>query len=228
MLAALALLVVAEAPFDPARVDAMARMAERLRSHVVYLEVDLPAERGQPLAESSRDGFGAVWSARRVVCLSFVVADAARVRIRGPSGSTTGRVILADVERRVALVEADVPLSTLGLRVPELAPDTSRQLDAPVFALVGTAADAHVVIGHVVDDGRQPELEGHPRVSLDLRLGMPLFDDRARLVGYSRRVSWDKDTAMIVTAAQVEAARSATTAAARPKPPKDERPWWVR
>lgn len=228
MIGVLALTLVAQAPFDPARVDAMARMAERLRSHVVYLEVDLAAERHQPLAEASRDGFGAVWSERRVVCLSFVVADAARVRVRGPAGAAEGRVILSDVERRVALIETDVPLAKLGLRVPERAPDTSRQLDAPVFALVGTADDAHVVTGYVIDDGRQPELEGHPRVSLELKLGMPLFDDRARLVGYARRVSWDKDPAMIVTPVQVEAARSATTAAARPKPRTDERPWWVR
>jgi hypothetical protein len=228
MLGLLALAVLAEAPFDPARVDAMARMADRLRTHVVYLEVELPAERGQPLSEGTRDGFGAVWSERRVVCLSFVVADARAVRVRGPRGVTSARVILTDVERRVALLEVDVPLSTLGLGVPERAPETSRQLDAPVFALVGTAADAHVVTGHIIDDGRQPELEGHPRVSLELTLGMPLFDDRARLVGYARRVSWDKDTAMIVTPVQVEAARSATTAAARPKPPQDARPWWVR
>lgn len=218
----------APSPFDPARVDAMSKLADRLRTLVPYLEITLPRDRTQPLSEEVRDGFGVAWGPRRILCLSFLVAGAERIVVRGPRGSVEARVVLTDVERRVAILETDAPVTQAGLEPVALAPASARTIDTPVFALVGTAIEAHVLIGHVLDDGVMAELEGHPRVSLALRQGMPVFDDRARFVGYSRAVAWDRDTAMIVTPEHVQAAVTATTAARLPKPRPKEEPWWVR
>ncbi len=218
----------APSPFDPSRIDAMSRMAERLRTHVPYLEVTLRKEPGQPLAEETVDGFGIAWGPRRIVCLAHLVEGAAEIRVRGPRGTTTARAILRDLERRVAILETAEPLASIGLQVPPLAPASSHALDAQVFALVGTSLESHVLIGHVLDVGDQEELEGHPRVSLGLTRGMPVFDERARLVGYARAVAWDRDTAMIVTPEHIRAASTATTAARAPKKPTREEPWWVR
>lgn len=227
-LALLTATLIAQAPFDPARIDAMQRMADRLRTHVAYLDIELPAEPGQPLAETSRDGFGVAWGPNRVLCLSFLVDGAANVTVRGPRGTVAARVILADVERRVAILETASPLVGIGLVSAPAAPQTSRAIDAPVFALVGTTVESHVLIGHVLDEGTLAELQGHPRISLKLLRGMPVFDDRARFVGYSRAVAWDRDTAMIITPEHVRAAATATTARALPPKAPREEPWWVR
>lgn len=218
----------APVPFDPSRIDAMSRMADRLRTHVPYLEITMRPEPGQPLADETIDGFGVAWGPRRIVCLSFLAEGAAEIRVRGPRGTTRARAILRDVERRVAVLETAEPLASIGLVVPPLAPPTSRALDAEVFALVGTTLEAHVLVGHVLDVGDEAELEGHPRVSLKLMRGMPVFDDRARFVGYARAVAWDRDTAMIVTPEHIQAASTATTAARAPKKAAREEPWWVR
>ena len=79
-----------------------------------------------------------------------------------------------------------------------------------VFALVSTDEHAGVVHGVVTHTGAMAEYEGHPRVDLKLAGGMPVFDERARLIGYSRVVAWDVDRFMLVPYEKIVSARTST------------------
>ena len=56
---------------------------------------------------------------------------------------------------------------------------------------------------------------------------MPVFDARARFIGYSRTVAWDRDLQMLVPPDKISAARTATRSEGDPKPVKPS-PWWGR
>ena len=83
-----------------------------------------------------------------------------------------------------------------------------------------------MLVGTVTDDGSAPELEGHVRTTLRLSAGMPVFDESARLLGYARTAVWDHEKTLLVTPAQVEAARTATRAVAKSPAPQAP-PWWT-
>jgi len=215
-------------PYDPAQIGRMNELAVALRSHVAALDVGIAKEKDQPLLEEAREGYAVVWGPTTLACLSFLVEDATTIDVVGPRGKLAAKVTLYDVERRVALLETQKPLATIGLVPAEKAPAASRGRDEILFALVGTNVEDNVISGVIVDDGSAAELEKHPRISLQLALGMPVFDPLVRFVGYARAVSWDKDRGMIVTADHVLAAKTATTAALPARPAASPRPWWAR
>lgn len=226
MSALLALLLAADPrPYDPSSVASMDALAIRLRRHVAEVEVVLPAE--PPLSAEERSGYAAILGPSTLACLGPLVNGAARVEVRGPGGALHATVRLVDLERRVAILESEAPLARVGLEVPEAAPLSSLALDAPIFAMVATSKEAHVMNGVILDAGEAPELEGHPRISLRLEQGMPVFDDRARLLGYARTGALDKDRALIVTLAHVREARTAS-ASATPRASASSRPWWAK
>lgn len=198
-------------------------LAAELFTRVAYLEVSVERDPDQPAMPARRDGFGAVIAPRRVAALSFVVEKAARVRVNGPKGHLDGAVILEDVERRVAIVETKEPLSKIGLFPSETVPAAGFERNATVFALVSTTGQAGVVNGVVTAPVADPGLDGHLKISMKLAYGMPVFDTRARLVGYARAVAWDAFKDLLVTTEMIEAARTATAAATRratdPEPP---------
>ncbi|MCK6548071.1 S1C family serine protease [Myxococcota bacterium] len=217
--------------FDSTQLEHLEAMVPVLRARVAELHAELVPDPNSPLEEPIREGYGVVLAPRLVATLSFSVTGAKRVLIHGPSGRPiVGKVVLDDVERRVAIVEAERPLSEAGLVVAELAPRADRKVDGEVFALVSTGLEATVLQGTFLTLGDEPEHEGHPRVDLKLTLGMPVFDARARFVGYSRAVAWDKDPLMLVTPEMIASARTATGAADRAKahPPAPKKPWWAR
>jgi hypothetical protein len=212
--------------FDPLSLEDLHRMSAVLRRHVAHVKVRVSSEKGQPLQDDTRDGFGIVLAPHRLAVLSFVIQGAKEAKITGPKGSLRARVLFEDVERRVAFLEPESPFDTIGLFPAVIGPRLER--DDAVFAIVSTEGDPGVLSGVVTDDARMPEYEGHARVSLELRFGMPVFDDRARFVGYSRTVAWDGDRQMIVTPEVITAARTATTTAALPQAPSQTRPWWAK
>lgn len=224
--------VIATAPppqqrFDPLKLEDLEALGPLLRARVAHVEVKITPEKGQPNLIDARDGFGVPLDDRLVVVMSLIIQGEKHARISGPKGSARAKVLLEDPERRVAILEAERPLASLGLFAPPLAPVESRKAEAPVFALMSTEPEGGVVSGEVLADGTEQELEGHPRISLKLRFGMPVFDDRARLVGYSRAVAWDTDQFLIVPPEMITAARTATASAAKaPHPQEQTRPWW--
>lgn len=199
-----------------------------LRRHVAYVIAEVTPPPDQPLAETERTGFGVAIGPDEVATLAFNVEKARRVTIRGPSGSPLpGKVVLYDVKRRVAVVKTDAPLARAGLVAPRRMPPAERALDTEVFALVSTRAGSGVVQGVITEVGDDEAFEGHPRISLTLQAGMPVFDNRARLMGYSRVVAWDTDRHMIVPVEMIAAAKTATATPAKGEA-RGERPWWAR
>jgi hypothetical protein len=218
------------APYDPMSSADQEALARRLLLHVPLLQVHLK-ETGAVEAENPRTGYGVVLAEGVVVALSFLLQDAASVTLVGPKGRGPARVALVDTPRRVAVLVPEVPLAQLGLYpVAGEVPATERALDMPVFALTATLDLSGVLQGVLTELGEQLELEGHPRSDLVLERGMPVFDARARLVGYARAVAWDRDRSMLVPPEKIKAARTAT--AAPPRPPPTQRtarpPWWAR
>lgn len=217
--------------FDAFQLEDQEKLARVLREHVAELEVEVPRRPDAPLEDDRRDGYGVVLEPRRLAVLSFIVEDALRVSVRGPTGrALEGKVVLFDQERRVAIVETARPVSEVGLVPAAISPIEGRQVDLVVFALTNTGPEATVVQGVITHVGDEPEYEGHHRVDLELNLGMPVFDDRARFVGYARQVAWDRDKRMLITPEQIRAARTATGAKDRAgaRGSQATRPWWGR
>lgn len=232
MNAALIALLFAAAPepqrFDPLDVASMEAMAKTLAPYVAQVIAENPPEKGQPRSFDQRDGFGVPIDDKRVAVLSFVVHGVKRARIIGPKGRAEAIVVLEDPARRVAILEAEKPLQQLGLKAPPIAPKESRKAEANVFALQSTEPEATVLAGEMLEDGATPELEGHPRSTLKLARGMPVFDDRARLIGYARAAAWDADPTLLVPPEMITAARTSTGAAAAPANRERTRPWWAK
>lgn len=217
----------------PRRYDVMSltdveALGSVLARRVAVIEPELHAAKG-PLAPDRQDGFGAVIGPHRLVTLSFVVAGTMRARVRGPKGALDAVVVSIDAEHRVAILETTQPLAQIGLEPAPLAPKKTIKEDQPIFALMATEGERSVLSGLILHDGQEPEYEGHPRISLKLTQGAPVFDNRARLVGYARAVAWDHDPYLIVPAEMITAARTATTSDRPPgAPPEQTRPWWAK
>lgn len=206
-----------------------------LQSHVAHIEVVPRVEKGDPLSSELRDGYGAALDPQHLVTLSFLVAEASRIRVDGPNGkTTTARVVLADEERRVAILRTDLPVSALGLEPVALAPKPTLKMGEDVFVLTTTGSGAGVLHGVLTYIGEDEEYGGHHRTDLILTNGMPVFDARARLVGYARTVGWDRDRSMLVTPEMITESRTATAAKgsarerASSKPRDAGKPWWSR
>jgi hypothetical protein len=230
--AALLFLVAAKPPkiyrsSDLADLEALVPV---LRRHVAYLAIEAKNGESAPLDRELRDGFAAVLGDKHVVTLCFLVADAEKITIEGANGKKTlGRVVLFDVERRVAIVESKDPLKTLGLEAAPIAPPGSRESDDEVFALTTTGLEAAILHGVFTYTGDEPEYGGHHRIDLQLGGGVPVFDRQARFAGFSRTVAWDKDRQMLVTPEMIRDARTATSAVpAATKDRPNEKPWWSK
>lgn len=206
---------------DASDMDALSRV---LRKHVAFLSVT-PKREG-PLSPEPRSAYGAVIGPRRLVALAHLVKGADRVTVQGPQGKLTAKLALLDLERRVALLDTDAPLAKIGL-VPAKPSTAAWKVDMELFALISTEGEAGVLHTVVTQTGELAEYEGHPRVDVVLNAGMPVFDDRAHLAGYSRVLAWDHDRHMIVPFAKVRAAQTSTTTRA-PPPQRDKKPWWAR
>lgn len=202
-------------------------LARHLRRYVAYVTVEVARAPGQPLSEPARTGYAVPWTANRLAVLCFLVENARSVRVQGPDGGLSAEVILYDIEHRVAILETPAPLARIGLAPVTPVGTAELRVGETVFALVSTLPNAGVVDGVVTEIGRAPELEGHPRIDLVLTHGMPVFDARARFVGYARAVGWDRDRRMLVPPDKVTGAQTATSARGVP-PSSKARPWWGR
>ena len=204
-------------------------LATILRARVATIEVDVKPQKDL-LTDPMRIVFGVAIDAHTVATVAQLLSDARSVKVRGPSGSDSGRIELLDLERRVALVRTERPLSSLGLKVSSPLPRKSRKPDDEVFALVNTDPGAGVVHGVITETGEELECEGHPRTTLSLSFGMPVFDASVRWVGVARTVAWDRDRQMLIPPDKVKVARSSTgrDAPAGPAAEKPKRPWWAR
>ena len=162
-----------------------------------------------------------------VATVAQLCTDASSVQVIGPKGRLAAKVRLLDLERRVALLRTEAPLARVGLEVSRPLAVDERTEDAEVFALVNTDPGAGVVHGVITQVGQEPEYEGHPRTTLDLSFGMPVFDAYARWVGYARTVAWDRDRHMLIPPDKITLARTSTAPRVKaPETPK--RPWWAR
>lgn len=229
-LIALALALSAAPPpatkvYTPLVTGELDQLAQVLRRRVAYFEVKAKAPES-PLSPEPINGWGAPIDENLVVILAHVVKDATSVTVIGPTGRTSAEVVLIDLERRVAIVKTKRPVKAIGLEVVRPSPPAERKTDMNVFALVSTDEHAGVVHGVITHTGEMKEYEGHPRVDLRLAGGMPVFDDRARYIGFSRVVAWDADRYMIVPYEMIVSARTSTGAAASPAAQTPRRPWW--
>jgi hypothetical protein len=224
------LLLLLASQWDPQRTEHLDQLGDLLKKHTAYLEVKVKADPRQPLAEKDRNGFGVVVRDDLVATNYFVVEHAERVFVVGPKRTNVeGKIVLADVKRRVALIKTP-SLADIGLIPAKQLSKRERKEDADVFALVSTLDFSGVVHGQITDVGSSPEVEGHPRTSLELYYAMPVFDAELRFVGFARTVAWDREKALLIPPEMIKAAQSATTAAAKKasEPQKDPRPWWAK
>ncbi|MBI4820080.1 MAG: trypsin-like peptidase domain-containing protein [Deltaproteobacteria bacterium] len=192
---------------DSMDVESISKLTSRLRPHVATLEV---ARKGAAFAaEDDLTGYGVVIGDRLVAAQCFLVRGAESIRITGTKERRLdAQVVRFDLERRVALLETKQDLSTIGLRPAKIAPRASRIEEMPVYALTDTGDEPGVLSGMVSDEGDLDEYAGNTRTTLELKGGMPVFDGRARFVGYARFVSWDVDRFMLVPAPVVVAVRA--------------------
>lgn len=202
--------------YSPWRLEDLDDLAEILKRHVALVEIEPTVTHGvETLDEPTRQGYGVAISPRRIAMLSFLAEGARTIRVVGPRGRPLeAQLVLYDVERRVAVVETRTPLKRAGLEAAPFAQRQDREIDQSIFALVSTLPQSGVIHGTITDLGEVEELDGIPHIDLRLERGMPVFDERARLVGFSRTVAWDLDPFMIVPAEKILSAQTATTAAA--------------
>ena len=201
--------------YSPWRLEDLEALAEVLKKHVALVEIEptIPHDI-ETLDEPTRQGYGVVIGPRRIAMLSFLAEGARTIRVSGPRGRPLeAQLLVYDIERRVAVLETRAPLKRAGLEPAPFAPRQDRQIDQSIFALVSTLPQSGVLHGTLTDLGEVEELDGIPHIDLRLVRGMPVFDERARLVGFSRTVAWDLDPFMIVPAEKILSAESATAAA---------------
>lgn len=222
-----------ERPIDPSNHDDRERMAAILLKRVAHISARPAPRPSDAFRNELQDGFGVAIAPRRVVCQSFIVHRAEKITIRGPNGKKSpARVLLYDVERRVAILEPEADVQTLGLEVVTIARAADRAMDQPLFALSATI-EPYLLDGVLTDTGEAAELEGLLLSDLKLSRGMPAFDDRGRFVGYARAVEWDQNRLLLISGEVIAAARTATRTvdqsdAAPKKPPPPEPSGWIR
>lgn len=211
------------------RLDDMAAVPSMLLRRVAVLTIDLEERPDLPLLPPSRLGYAIPIGPQRVACLAHLLEHGESVSVSGPTGTATASIELDDRQARVAVLRTSRPLSALGLELSKpLRPD-DRIKDANVFALLEATPSGTAVAGVIADPGVEERLERLVVTTLDLALGMPVFDSRLRWVGLSRTVGWDKQKGLLIPPEKVEAARAEAEAhRAPPPPPKSERPWWAR
>jgi hypothetical protein len=239
--AAIAIVLLAAAPPTGPRVYSanttrdLEALLPILKKYVAYVHIEVEASEGGLVGGDERDGFGIVLDANKIALLSFLATDAKKITVEGTNRKTSeAKVVLYDVDRRVAIIESKTPLKDLGLEPAPVAPKETRKLDGEVFALTTTGLEAALLTGVFVYVGDEQEYGGHSRIDLKLERGMPVFDATARFVGYSRNVAWDKDRQMLITPEMIKAARSSTSAeslnrGSREKTEKQNaKPWWSK
>ncbi len=214
--------------YDPLNTVDQEAMARRLLLHVALLEIQINDSSMTVWGENPRTGYGAVIAKDRIVCLSTLLEGASKITIVGPKGRQSAKILMKDEQRRVAILAPDGSLDASGLYpVTAMVPLGQRKVDMTAFALVSTLELAGVSQGVLTHRGVLREYQGHPRIDLKLTRGMPVFDRRARLLGYSRVVAWDTDRYMLISPEQIRSARTSTAAHPPPAQQKnDKRPWW--
>ncbi len=222
----LALLATAQVEIDPLSTSDLDRLAGLLKARVAVIEVELIPNEDEPLRPEERLVYGIPLTPDRVACVAQLLEDHRALRIAGPGGRLSAAVDVIDPEHRVAVLATPKPLSTIGLTVSEPLSAEAREMDAPVFALVATTDEATAMSGVITDPGYRPEHEGLPTVSLILQLGMPVFDEKLRWVGFARTVAWDKNRNLLITPEVVDEARRKAEAERSPAVDPPVRPWW--
>jgi hypothetical protein len=215
--------------FDPLDVGDMETLAQRLKTYVAHVRSKRKPD-PNTLTPIDSDGFGAVWSARRVVVMAFLVDHTTAIEVKGPSGSLPAYRILLDIERRVAILETRKPLRTIGLSIPIWASPKNRRRGQDAFALVSTLREAGVVAGSLLSNAELAEDEGYIRTDLHLTLGMPIFDNRGRALGLARKVAWDYDPLLVIPLEKIQEAMTATQTPTLDDEPKRtaKRAWWAK
>lgn len=208
LVAAIGLALAAQADgriYDYLKLKDMEALGLRLRSQIAHVKVTVKRASSDPLSAEERDGFAIILDEHHLAVLCFIVKDAARVEVAGPRGKTTfASVLHYDVVQRVAILETSGSLAKLGLFPAPRAPSKGLVVEQPVYALTGTEGDPQILQGWLKHNGKEEGLEGHPRISLKLTHGMPVFDAKARVIGYSRHVAWDRDRFMLVPWDKIE------------------------
>ncbi len=203
--------------------DALAKV---LRTRVATIHVSVEPQPGL-LKDPVRIVFGVVVDHHTVATVAQFLTDARDLELHGPTGRMPAVVQRLDLERRVAIIRTERAVAEVGLVAsPPLAED-ARKAEAEVFALVSTDFGAGVVQGVIAQVGAEPEYEGHPRTTIDLTYGMPVFDAYTRWVGFARTVAWDRDRRMLVPPDKVQLALTSSAATA-PAAQTPTRPWWAR
>ena len=213
-------------PYSALSTTDLDALAPVLRTRVATLRMVIPPPPGQ-LSDPERIVFGVVVDPRTVATVAQLCKGATEIEVIGPKGRLKAKMPLIDMERRVALIRTGKPLIDIGLVVSPPLAVKDRQENAEVFALVSTSPGAGVMHGVITQVGLQPEYEGHPRTTIDLAAGMPVFDAYTRWVGYARTVAWDRDRRMLIPPDKVTLARTSTAPSA-PAVEKPKRPWWAR
>jgi hypothetical protein len=208
--------------YDPLKLGDLEAMAEILRRHVALVET--PAGAG-PITREGQEGLAVAIGPRRLASHSALFEGTTRAKVTGPGGSLEAVLVRLDPERRFAWIETAEPIEKIGLYPALAAPRRSAAPDQAVFALPDLAPRAGLLTGVVTHDGSDDWLEGHPRITLKLSGGTPVFDDRARLLGIARQMRADVDPLLVVPLWTITA-RTATTS--DPPGPDQTRPWWAR
>ena len=147
--------------YNPAALADREALTEVLRTHVGYVESKFTPKRDEIASDDRRDGFGLAIGPRRLVCLSWIVHRADKVWITGPKKvRLPAKVLLYDIERRVALLETELPLSRTGLVAARPALAAQRSYDQTVYAILSTGDNPFLANGVLTEAGETPELRG--------------------------------------------------------------------
>lgn len=210
-------------PLQPAH---MTEMRRELRSRVALLAV--PEKPIPGLVQLSPDtyAFALPLDARRLATVPQL-ADAETVKVIGPKGETRARRRLVDLDRRVAIFEAETPLDAIGLQVSRPSPKAGLKVGQDVFALASLEPEAGIQSAVMTRLAEVPEDEGCFESELKLGGAMPIFDAYLGVIGYARSVAWDTNKGLIVPLSKIdEAVAEAQKPPAPPKKPA--RPWWAK
>jgi hypothetical protein len=205
--------------YDSTQLSDMLELGRAVRRSVAYLRIEVAPDKDL-IDDPVRDGYAIVLEPDLLATVSFVVERAKSIAVVGAKdASLRAEVLAVDPERRIALLRTKAPLSTIGLVPAVPSPKAERKVDDAVFALVSPSDDVALVSGSLLDPGETPEYGEHPRASLKLGHGSPVFDDRGRFLGLSRTAAWDADRQLLISPEMIAAARAARSAPpARTKP----------
>lgn len=213
---------------DPLNANDLEALAQRLRARVAEIHVHVEVPEDLPLLNEEEIVYGVILDEHAVACVAQLLDRARALWVDGPGGRLLATKRLEDRDRRVAILQTDAPLTSIGLEAsPPLEP-TAREADQPVFALIATTPGSTALTGVITDPGVQLHHEGHPTTTLKLTRGMPVFDAELRWVGLSRTLAWDPNDALLIPPELLKAAQAA---ASKPPPTpddEDQRPWWAK